>query len=173
MGSIPVRVTKMPCHPKGWQGFLQPVPISDPAQAQRTPKPVKQNRLRMGSEHSDCRWQGTKASLRQQILRRSTAETVPVRVTAPHRIFLTPFWVAGLFATRINKRPGASAENSETRKTKSLAHGFGTFGLPVAARMPVCVSKSCVGAQRRLFPYGSPRTSEPSAAETVPVGVTM
>ena len=36
---------------------VDPVPISDPAQAQRIPKSAKQTRLRMGSEHSDCRWQ--------------------------------------------------------------------------------------------------------------------
>ena len=78
---------------------MQPVPISDPAQAQRTLKSVKQNRLRMGSEHSPQPQAGAKF----------------------------PYG-----STRTNKRPGASAENSETRKTKSLAHGFGTFGLPVA-----------------------------------------
>ena len=72
--------TKKPCHPFGWQGFLQPVPTSDPAQAKRTLN---------SQNNSACAWVrkirtaggSPNASLRQQILRRSEAETVPVGVT--------------------------------------------------------------------------------------------
>ena len=67
----------------------------------------------MGSEHSDCRWQ-SKASLRQQILRRSAAETVPVRVTAPHRIFPTPFgWQGFLRPCARPRRSGDCSRRSD------------------------------------------------------------
>ena len=61
----------------------------------------------MGSEHSDCRWQSE----------------IPVRVTAPHRIFLTPFWVAGLFATRTHYGTAQAQKTLKSVKQNRLRMG--------------------------------------------------